>query len=74
MKTIAEVLRETMREHRVLWEIGLGDDVDLIAKCQSCGYLSTELETWEHQSNVAAEILEATGYGPESCCCGVCGL
>jgi hypothetical protein len=48
----------------VLWEIGLDDDCEVVAKCESCGYLGTELETWEHQSNVAAETLTAAGFGP----------
>lgn len=64
MTDMADVLRNTMLDHRVLWEIGLDDKCELIAKCQSCGYLSTELETWEHQSNVAAEALSTAGFGP----------
>jgi hypothetical protein len=61
---MAEVIRGTMRDHRVLWEMALDDDDPSVARCQSCGYLSTELDTWEHQSNVAAEMLTAAGFGP----------
>lgn len=63
-KTMADVLLEAMRDHRVLWEIGLDEDKDLVSKCESCGYLSAELDTYEHQSNVAAEVLSAAGFGP----------
>ena len=64
MSDMTTILRNTMRDHRVLWEIGLDDDCEIVAKCESCGYLGAELETWEHQANVASEILSAAGFGP----------
>ena len=60
--SMAELIRQAMSDHRVIWEMGY-DDEHFIARCKSCGYLGTELETWVHQANIASEVLAANGYG-----------
>jgi hypothetical protein len=66
MSGMAEVLRQAMRDHRVTWEmVGNPRDIhEAVAHCKSCGYLGAEFETWEHQSNIADEMLSAAGFGP----------
>lgn len=55
-------IRKAMLDHRVVWELD-ADGETLIARCDSCAYLGSELETFEHQANIAAEVLAANGYG-----------
>lgn len=59
---MAEGIRKAMRDHQVSWKVDLADEV-FVAHCTSCGYLGSELEDWEHQANIAAEVLAANGYG-----------